>query len=45
MPGSPGTKFTPYSGYLYGESLSYGERIAMEIKEAVDQDRLNDILT
>ena len=45
IPGSPGTKFTPYSGYLYGESLSYGERIAMEIKEAVDHDRLNELLT
>ncbi|MEK7547648.1 MAG: DUF1297 domain-containing protein [Patescibacteria group bacterium] len=45
IPGSPGTKFTPYSGYLYGESLSYGERIAMEIKEAVNHDRLNELLT
>jgi 5-formaminoimidazole-4-carboxamide-1-(beta)-D-ribofuranosyl 5'-monophosphate synthetase len=45
IPGSPGTKFTPYSGYLYGDSLSYGERIAMEIKEAIDRDRLNELLT
>lgn len=45
IPGSPGTKFTPYSGYLYGETLSYGERIAMEIHEAVDSDRLEEILT
>ena len=45
IPGSPGTRFTPYSGYLYGEPLSYGERIAMEIKEAVKQGRLEEIVT
>lgn len=45
IPGSPGTKFTPYSGYLYGESMSYGERIAMEIKMAIEKDKLQDILT
>ena len=45
IPGSPGTKFTPYSGYLYGESLSYGERIAMEIKLAAEKGRLDEILT
>ncbi len=45
IPGSPGTRFTPYSGYLYGESLSYGERIAMEIKEANKQKKLALICT
>jgi 5-formaminoimidazole-4-carboxamide-1-(beta)-D-ribofuranosyl 5'-monophosphate synthetase len=45
IPGSPGTRFTPYSGYLYGDCLSYGERIAMEIHEAVDSDKLAEILT
>ncbi|MBL4695077.1 DUF1297 domain-containing protein [Candidatus Gracilibacteria bacterium] len=45
IPGSPGTKFTPYSGYLYGESLSYGERIAMEIRDGLDSDRLEELLT
>lgn len=34
IPGSPGTKFTPYSGYLYGESMSFGERIGLELKLA-----------
>jgi 5-formaminoimidazole-4-carboxamide-1-(beta)-D-ribofuranosyl 5'-monophosphate synthetase len=34
MPGSPGTRFTPYSGYLFRESISFGRRIAIEIKEA-----------
>lgn len=45
IPGSPGTKFTPYSGYLYGESMSYGERIAMEIRDAVNCGRISEILT
>ncbi len=45
IPGSPGTGFTPYSGYLYGDSLSYGERIAMEIKDAKEAGMLEKILT
>lgn len=45
IPGSPGTKYTPYSGYLYGDSISYGERIGMEIRKAVDNDKLAEILT
>jgi len=40
IPGSPLTRFTPHSGYLYGESISYGERIAMEIKKAIEKDKL-----
>jgi 5-formaminoimidazole-4-carboxamide-1-(beta)-D-ribofuranosyl 5'-monophosphate synthetase len=43
MPGSPGTVFTPYSQYLFGESVSFGTRIAMEIKEAVKLKKLNNI--
>lgn len=45
IPGSPGTRFTPYSGYLYGESLSVGDRIAMEIAEALKQGKLDKVLT
>ena len=45
IPGSPLTMFTPHSGYLYGESISYGERIAMEIKKAIKFDRLGEIVT
>lgn len=45
IPGSPGTKFTPYSAYLYGEPMSYGERIAMEIKKAQEKGRLEEVLT
>ena len=40
IPGSPGTLYTPYSGYLYGQSLSYGERIAIEIKKAISDNSL-----
>ncbi len=45
IPGSPGTRFTPYSGYLYGNSLSYGERIGMELRQAIGQKRLEELLT
>ena len=45
IPGSPLTRFTPHSGYLYGESISYGERIAMELKKAIQQNRLDEIVT
>ncbi len=45
IPGSPLTRFTPHSGYLYGDSISYGERIAIEIKKAIEMDRLKDIIT
>jgi 5-formaminoimidazole-4-carboxamide-1-(beta)-D-ribofuranosyl 5'-monophosphate synthetase len=38
--GSPGTKFTPYSGYLYDKTMSVGERVALEIKNAVENDCL-----
>jgi 5-formaminoimidazole-4-carboxamide-1-(beta)-D-ribofuranosyl 5'-monophosphate synthetase len=45
IPGSPLTMFTPHSGYLYGESISYGERIAMEIKKAITLNKLKDIVS
>jgi 5-formaminoimidazole-4-carboxamide-1-(beta)-D-ribofuranosyl 5'-monophosphate synthetase len=45
IPGSPLTRFTPHSGYLYGDSISYGERIAMEIKKAINLDKLKEIVT
>jgi len=45
IPGSPLTRFTPHSGYLYDDSISYGERVAMEIKKAVETDRLKEIVT
>jgi 5-formaminoimidazole-4-carboxamide-1-(beta)-D-ribofuranosyl 5'-monophosphate synthetase len=45
IPGSPLTQFTPHSGYLYGESISYGERIALELKKAIQTKRLAEIVT
>ena len=45
IPGSPGTMFTPYSAYLYGDAISYGERIAMEIKKASETGELGKICT
>ncbi|MFH2106276.1 MAG: DUF1297 domain-containing protein [Candidatus Micrarchaeota archaeon] len=40
IPGSPGTRFTPYSGYIFGETMSFGRRIAKEIKEAKKIDQI-----
>jgi 5-formaminoimidazole-4-carboxamide-1-(beta)-D-ribofuranosyl 5'-monophosphate synthetase len=45
IPGSPLTRFTPHSGYLYGDSISYGDRIAMEIEQAIEENKLKDIVT
>ena len=45
MPGSPGTRFTPYSGYLFRESVSFGRRIAMEVKDAEKMKRMEKITT
>jgi 5-formaminoimidazole-4-carboxamide-1-(beta)-D-ribofuranosyl 5'-monophosphate synthetase len=45
MPGSPGIASGPYSGYLWGESLSAGHRVAKEIKEAVRTSQLKRIVT
>lgn len=45
IPGSPGTKYTPYSAYRWGAEMSVGERIGKEIVRARDADRLEDICT
>ncbi len=45
IPGSPGTKFTPHSGYLYGREISYGERIGMELREAIGNSSIENILS
>ena len=45
MPGSPGISSTPYGGYLFGESVSAGRRIAMEVKDAIDKKKLRKITT
>lgn len=45
LPGAPGTRFTPYSEYLYGESLSMGRRVAIEIKNAFIGGKLGEVVT
>lgn len=45
IPGSPGSMFTPYSGYLHGENISFGQRIAMEVKQAISSNKLDFIIT
>lgn len=45
IPGSPGSRYTPYSSYRWGRDVSVGERIAMEIVFARDADRLAEVLT
>ncbi|GAC1583365.1 MAG: formate--phosphoribosylaminoimidazolecarboxamideligase family protein [Candidatus Elarobacter sp.] len=45
IPGSPGTRYTPYTAYRWGRDVSVGERIAMELSWAREQNRLADVLT
>ncbi len=45
IPGSPGTRFTPYSSYLFRENISFGRRIAQEIKVAEKSKKINEIIT
>jgi 5-formaminoimidazole-4-carboxamide-1-(beta)-D-ribofuranosyl 5'-monophosphate synthetase len=45
IPGSPGTRYTPYSAYRWARDVSVGERVAMELVMARDQNRLEEILT
>ena len=45
MPGSPGIAASPYSGYLFGSSISVGRRVAQEIKEAIRMKQLKKVVT
>ena len=45
IPGSPDTEFTPYPGYLFREPISFGRRIAREIKEAILAKRLEEVVS
>ncbi len=45
MPGSPGIIATPYSQYLFGKNMSLGRRVALEIKQAVKEKKLEKIIT
>ena len=46
MPGNPIMATTsPYTKYYYGQTMGVGRRVAMEIKNAVAQKKLRDIVT
>lgn len=45
IPGSPGTMFTPYTGYMHGENMSVGRRVAREIRESISVQSLERIVT
>lgn len=45
MPGSPGIATTPYSKYLFGDAISVGRRVAMEIREAIYNNKLEMIVS
>jgi len=45
IPGSPGITATPYSQYHFGNSVSMGERIAMEIQDSIKLNKLKLITT
>ena len=45
IPGSPGISATPYSSYLFGRSVSMGERIAMEVQAGRMSGKLGEILS
>ncbi|MBI2524240.1 DUF1297 domain-containing protein [Candidatus Peregrinibacteria bacterium] len=45
IPGSPGITATPYAGYLYGRPVSMGERIAMELRQAIEEGRVAEVVT
>ena len=45
IPGSPDTEVTPYTKYLYGQPISFGRRIAKEIKDAIMLSRIEEVLS
>ncbi len=45
IPGSPGITATPYMAYKYHYPISYGNRIAMEVRRALDTKSLGLICT
>lgn len=45
MPGSPGISSTPYGSYLFGKPISMGRRVAMEIKQAEKETKLDKVTT
>ena len=42
---NPFVPYSPYSYIKYRKKMSMGRRIAMEIKNAIEKDRLEDVIT
>jgi len=45
IPGSPDTEVTPYTKYLYGQPMSFGRRIAREIKDAILLSKIEEVVS
>jgi len=45
IPGSPDTEVTPYTKYLFGQPVSFGRRIAKEIKDAILLSKIEEVLS
>ena len=45
IPGSPDTEVTPYTKYLYGRPISFGRRIAKEIKDAIMLSKIEEVVS
>ena len=45
VPGSPVLMMSPYTHYYHGESFGTGKRISMEISDAINENRLVEIVT
>ncbi len=45
IPGSPDAAATPYPWYLYDKPMNFGWRIALEIKDAIKQNRLGELVS
>ena len=46
VPGNPIVATTsPYTKYQYGTTFGIGRRIAMEIKQAIEEDKIKEIVT
>jgi len=45
IPGSPDTEVTPYTKYLYGQPVSFGRRIAKEIKDAIMLAKIEEVVS
>jgi 5-formaminoimidazole-4-carboxamide-1-(beta)-D-ribofuranosyl 5'-monophosphate synthetase len=45
MPGSPVLYSSPYSKYYFGHNVTSGHRVAMEVRRALEEDKLEKIVT